>query len=89
MEFWLIAAVLTIMFVVAFVLVHSIFVARTRLARRRAIMLPSPSDYVDELGFVYGTGALGLYSVSSRSWRSVSSMRDRRCCTFRSSRTGS
>ncbi len=62
MEFWLIAAMLTLMFTAAFGLAaHSVVIARTKLARRRAIMFAVAFGIRDlSWGFVYGTGALGL-----------------------------
>ncbi len=61
-EFWLIAALLTIMFLAAFGLaLHAVFLARTSLARRRAIMFAIAFGIRDLCwGLVYGTGVLGL-----------------------------
>ncbi len=62
-DFWLIAAVLSIMFLVAFGLaLHAVFLARTSLARRRAIMFAIAFGIRDLCwGFIYGTGVLGLF----------------------------
>ncbi len=61
-EFWLIAALLTLMFTAAFGLaVHSVVIARTKLARRRALMFAIAFGIRDlSWGFVYGTGFLGV-----------------------------
>ena len=63
MDVWLIAALLTIMFLLAFGLaVHAVFLARTSLARRRAIMFAVAFGIRDLCwGFIYGTGVLGLF----------------------------
>lgn len=61
-EFWIIALVLSVMFAIAFALaVHAIFIARTKLARRRAILFAIAFGFRDVIwGFVYGSGAFEL-----------------------------
>jgi hypothetical protein len=65
-EFWLIAAVLAIMFTLAFVLaIHAVFLARTTLARRRALLFALAFGIRDlSWGFVYATGVLDLFQAT-------------------------
>jgi hypothetical protein len=65
-EFWLIAAVLAIMFTLAFVLaVHAVFLARTTLAKRRALLFALAFGIRDLCwGFVYATGVLDLFQAT-------------------------
>jgi hypothetical protein len=65
-EFWLIAAVLAIMFTLALVLaIHAVFLARTTLARRRALLFAVAFGIRDlSWGFVYATGVLDLFQAT-------------------------
>lgn len=61
-DFWLIAVLLPVMFALAFLLaVHAIFVARTQLARRRALLFAVAFGLRDlSWGIVYTTAFLGV-----------------------------
>ena len=61
-EFWIVAAALAIMFAIAFALaVHAIFLARTKLARRRAQLFALAFGLRDVVwDIVYASGVFGL-----------------------------
>ncbi len=61
-DFWIIAAVLAVMFAVAFATaVHAIFLGRTKLARRRAKLFALAFGVRDIVwGIVYASGVFGL-----------------------------